>query len=228
MVFYVMGGGYASAGMLIFGPISGLVLGPWAGFVAGVIGGLIGMFISPGSYPLGLLDVFLSGAALPIFYGLAHPRYRKYYIPLVVLLIVWIAINPYFWPGAAGGFEPADPTYLLSFLWGPVGLIVYLLFQKRALRMTENSKIPTQFIGYLLYLFGPLTAWLIPWENVYKIMLKFPLQVARLENIFSWIQYIPAMLVGAAIVSLLLINALRRSKLMAVPGSLLDKSDETN
>jgi hypothetical protein len=79
MIFYPFGGGFASAGMIIFGPMSGLVLGPWAGAVAGLVGGLIGMFISPGSYPLGLIDVFLSGVFLPIFWGLAKPYYRILY-----------------------------------------------------------------------------------------------------------------------------------------------------
>jgi hypothetical protein len=72
MIFYPFGGGFASAGMIIFGPMAGLILGPWAGAIAGVIGGLIGMFISPGSYPLGFIDVLLSGAFLPIFWGLAR------------------------------------------------------------------------------------------------------------------------------------------------------------
>jgi len=155
MVFYVMGGGYASAGMLIFGPISGLVLVP------GLASWLACRRLDWNVYFSGILPARSAGCysfwscAAPL-YGLAHPRYRKFYIPLVIILIAWIAINPYFWPGAAGGFEPADPTYLLSFLWGPVGLIrLNLLFQKRALKMTENSKIPTQFVGYVTVFVWP-------------------------------------------------------------------------
>jgi hypothetical protein len=45
MLFYLSGGGYVSAGMIIFAPLAGIVLGPWAGFVAALIGGLIGMFL---------------------------------------------------------------------------------------------------------------------------------------------------------------------------------------
>ena len=77
MLFYPTGGGFASAGMVIFGPLSGLILGPFAGLIAGLIAGIIGMFISPGSYPLGFVDAFFSGGLLPLMWGLVHPRYRK-------------------------------------------------------------------------------------------------------------------------------------------------------
>ena len=226
MIFYIFGGGFASAGMIVFGPLAGLVLGPWAGLVAGVIGGLIGMFISPGSYPLGLVDVFLSGGFLPLFWGLAHPRFRKIYVPLAVVLIVWMGIMPYNWPGPAGGFEQADPIYLLSFAWAPVGLIVYLIFQQLALKWIESPVTGRQLVGYLLYMFPPLTSWMIIWQNPYKIMLKFPLEVGRWESINTWWAYLPAMLAASSIVSWLVVRALKRSGLDVVSGSLLETYTE--
>lgn len=222
MVFYVFGGGYASAGMIVFGPLAGLVLGPWAGLVTGIIGGLIGMFIAPGSYPLGLVDVFLSGAFLPFFWGLAHPRYRKIFVPLTVVMIIWMSIMPYNWPGPAGGFEKADAAYLLAFAWAHVGLIVYLIFQKRALAWIESSGTGRQLMGYLFYMFPPLTSWMMIWQNPYKIMLKFPLEIARWECIATWWAYLPAMLVASSVVSWLVVRALKRSGLDVVPGSIMD------
>ena len=65
-IFYPFGGGFMSAGMGVFGPIGGMLLGPWAGAIAGFIGGFIGMMISPGAYPLGFVDVFLSGVFFPV------------------------------------------------------------------------------------------------------------------------------------------------------------------
>jgi hypothetical protein len=131
MIFYPFGGGFASAGMIIFGPMSGLVLGPWAGAVAGLIGGLIGMFISPGSYPLGLIDVVLSGVLLPVFWGLAKPYYRKFYIPFTLLWIVYYFLTPFYFPGQAADFGAVrQPMYTLSFIWGPLGLIFVILMQR--------------------------------------------------------------------------------------------------
>jgi hypothetical protein len=118
MIFYPFGGGFASAGMVVFGPLSGVILGPWAGAIAGIIGGLIGMFISPASYPLGIVDVFLSGAFLPLAWGLSHPRYRKIFIPVFIIAFLLHLVIPYIWPGPAGGFDAINiGSYLLSFIW---------------------------------------------------------------------------------------------------------------
>jgi hypothetical protein len=225
MIFYPFGGGFASAGMVIFGPMAGLVLGPWAGAVAGFIGGLIGMFISPGSYPLGLIDVFLSGTFLPLFWGLAKPYYRKFYIPWVILWLLYYTFIPFYYPGAAGDFGAVrQPMYILSFIWGPLGLIFVLLFQKTLLGWMQAEGFFKRLVGYILYMAGPCSAWLLPWIGVYFLALHYPPETAELNNWVAWYFYIIPISVTTGLVAMLLLRALEKSGLRRVPGSVLDVS----
>ena len=227
MIFYPFGGGYASAGMVIFGPMAGLILGPWAGAVAGLIGGLIGMFISPGSYPLGLIDVFLSGVFLPIFWGLAKPHYRKIYIPWVILWIVYYFLTPFYIPGQAAEFGAVrQPMYTLSFIWGPLGWSFLILMQKRLARWMKDVKAGKRLIGYILYMVGPCSAWLLPWIGVYFWALKYPPETAELNNWVAWYFYILPISVATGVVAMLLIRALEKSGLRRVPGSILDPNTD--
>lgn len=229
MIFYPFGGGFASAGMVVFGPMAGLVLGPWAGAVAGLVGGLIGMFISPGSYPLGLIDVILSGVLLPLFWGLAKPHYHKVYIPFTIFWIVYYFLVPYYIPGEAGGFGAVQqPNYFLSFIWGVLGLLFVIFMQKRLLTWMKDpaSKAFKRLAGYILYMVGPTSAWLLPWIGVYFWALNYPPQTAELNNWVAWYFYILPISVVTGIVGMLLIRALDKSGLRRVPGSLLDTNTD--
>jgi hypothetical protein len=227
MIFYPFGGGFASAGMIIFGPLAGLVLGPWAGGVAGIIGGLIGMFISPGSYPLGLIDVMLSGALLPVFWGLAKPYFHKIYIPWTVLWILYYFFVPFYVPGQAAGFGAVrQPMYTLSFIWGPLGLIFVILMQKTLLKWMKDPGAGKRLAGYILYMAGPTSAWLLPWIGVYFWALNYPPQTAELNNWVAWYFYIIPISVATGVVAMLLIRALEKSGLQRVPGSILDTATD--
>jgi hypothetical protein len=213
--------------MIIFGPMAGLVLGPWAGTIAGFIGGLIGMFISPGSYPLALGDVMLSGALLPLFWGLAKPYYRKYYIPFTILWIVYYFLTPFYIPGQAAGFDAVrQPMYTLSFIWGPLGLIWLFFMQKTLLKWMKDPGTGKRLLGYILYMVGPCSAWLLPWIGVYFWALHYPPQTAELNNWVAWYFYIVPISVVTGIVAMLLLRALEKSDLRRVPGSILDSNTD--
>jgi hypothetical protein len=67
---YAGGGGFWPLATPLAG-IAPLILGPVGGIVAAVVGGIIGMFIAPPAYPLGIIDA-VSVVVLPaIFVGLA-------------------------------------------------------------------------------------------------------------------------------------------------------------
>jgi len=224
MIFYPFGGGFASAGMVVFGPLSGVILGPWAGAIAGIIGGLIGMFISPASYPLGIVDVFLSGALLPLAWGLAHPRYRKIFIPVYIIAMVIHFVIPYIWPGAAGGFETVSPvSYFLSFIWMPIGFVVYLVAQERFLKAMNTPSIQKRLLFTILYMFAPLCLWISPWLWAYFVFLHYPGELASLNNAVSWYFYILPIMVASGVVAALLVRALEQSGLPRVKGSILDQ-----
>jgi hypothetical protein len=227
MIFYPFGGGYASAGMVVFGPLSGMILGPWAGAIAGVIGGLIGMFISPASYPLGLIDVFLSGMLLPLIWGLAHPRYLKIFAPAMLVYIGICFLFPYYVPGEAGGFAPLkQPDFLLSYIWAPLGLLSAIFLQRRFMKGMTSEGFVTRLSSFILYNFAPVTFWLMPWIGFYFFFLQYPPELATLNFVVAWWFYILPIAVASGIVAMLMVRALERSGLRHVPGSLLDRKAE--
>jgi len=226
MIFYPFGGGFASAGMVIFGPLSGLVLGPWAGSISGLIGGLIGMFISPASYPLGFVDVILSGMLLPLCWGLAHPRYIKIFVPVGIIFIIITSLWPWVFPGEAGGFAPVQqPTFFFSYIWATLGVLAAIFLQKRFLNGMTSESFLNRIVSFILYQFAPVTLWLMPWIGVYFVFLKYPPDLATLNFWVSWWFYIIPICVASGIVAMLLTRALERSGLRRIQGSLLDRAE---
>jgi len=224
MLFYPTGGGFASAGMVIFGPLCGLILGPFAGGIAGLIAGIIGMFISPGSYPLGFIDAFFSGALLPVMWGLVHPRYRKFGIWFFAANIVVHFLVPYVVPGAAGGFDPMNwGQYAIANSWIFLGYLVYLFGSKPIWKMMESEKMLTGTIGTILWMIAPCTAWMAPWEWIYYLFLHYPMGLALFSAVNSWWAYLAPLSVAAGIVTALLVRAIKQTGLPHVQGSLLDR-----
>jgi hypothetical protein len=231
MLFYLTGGGFVSAGMIIFAPLAGIVLGPWAGFVAGLIGGLIGMFLSPGSYPLGVIDANLSGSFIALTWGLAADRrYWKYFVPWSAFWIAFCLIVPYrtsLWVGGDFG-SAAEPSYTISWLWAYVGLALLIVnvvsggFLWRWVRAPGSDQI-RMFAGVLGLSFIACTTWMVPWIGVYNWLLAFPGDVAISVNYGAWIGYAVPISVASSIVITLAISALRRSGLRRVEHTLVEE-----
>lgn len=231
MLFYLTGGGFVSAGMIIFATLAGIVLGPWAGYVAGLIGGLIGMFLSPGSYPLGIVDANLSGGFISLFWGLAADRrYAKYFIPWSVFWIVFSLIVPYrtaLWVGGEFG-AAAEPDYTLSWMWAYVGLALLVVnlaaggFLWRWVRDPGSSQV-RMFAGVLGVSFIACTSWMVPWIGVYNWLLAFPADVATSVNYGAWVGYAIPISVISAFVSTLAIVAIRRAGLRRVEHTLVEE-----
>jgi hypothetical protein len=226
-LFYPVGGGYTSLGMGIFGPMAGILLGPWAGGVAGLIGGLIGMFIAPGAYMFGFVDVFLSGVFLPLAWGLVLPKFRK--IGLIVFPLVMIAgaIYPYYWPGAAAGVEPETTAgYFLSYAGGWLALLMYLFAFKPIWNLVRSPDSKKSFIGYFLVMYMANWFWMSPWMYVAYGIARFPLQVAIVNTWGqAWMTAIP-MALTSALISFFLIRAMKQGNLRRVPGSYLTLDED--
>jgi len=224
MIFYIFGGGFLSVGMVIFGPIAGMVLGPFAGYVAGVIGGLIGMFISPASYPLGFIDANLSGAFIPLFWGLMNKKYAKLTIPFWIMWMLVAIVWPYHYPGPAGGFaSPNEPTYTISWLWTYLGFALFLALGLKFVPnwIKEGSPRRNMIAGLLLYNFMANTAWMVPWKIIYFGILKYPSDVVVADNLISWWAYTLPMVIASTAVGLVVLEALRKSGLRRPPGGIV-------
>lgn len=223
MLIYVTGGGFMSVGMGIFAPISGMLLGPWAGFVAGTIGGVIGMMISPASYPLQFVDVLLSGSFMPLAWGLMLPKYRKLLLVVYPILTIGLWAVPYYLPGPAGGFSTApEPQYLLSTNYGWVGLFMFLFGAPAIWRMIESENSRKVIIGLALNSFMACVLWAMPWFYLYYWLLRFPVETALLMNNLAWINPTIPVVIACTAIAFFLLRAIRKGNLKIVPNSWLD------
>lgn len=221
-LFYPMGGGFLSAGVGIFGPVAGMVLGPWAGTVAGFIGGVIGMFLSPGAYPLGFVDVTLSGAMLPLMWGLMLPRYRKIVIWLFPLVLIIALIFPYHWPGEAVGLGGVqEPDRIFSWSWAFLGCIMYIVAAPRIWGLMRSDQTLRHVIGFVLNMFMATTLWAIVWITPWEFLVRLPPDAAVVNEWMNWWMTILPMTASSSVIGIFLIRALKRGNLRRIPGSYL-------
>ena len=222
-LFYVTGGGFMSLGMGIFAPIAGIILGPWAGFVSGTIGGVIGMMISPASYPLGFVDVMLSGAFMPLAWGLLQPKYRKLLFIAYPILTLGLWLVPYYVPGAAGGFEAVpEPAYFITTNYAWVGLIIFLFFAPTVWKMYESADKTKHIIGLALNNFMACVLWAPIWFYGYYLLFKFPHELSMTMNSLAWINPTIPVVIAVTAIGYFLVRAIRKGNLKIVPNSWLD------
>lgn len=223
MAFYPEGGGFMSAGMGIFAPISGMLLGPWAGFVAGTIGGVIGMMISPAAYPLGFLDVMLSGSFMPLAWGLFIPKYYKWLLVLMPVNFLLYYFVPYYFPGNSLGLtEPVEPAYFISRNCAVIALLVFFIFGKKFMHMMESPIVRTHVIGMIGIQFLACSLWNWPWVWPYSLLFKLPLEPTYVTTNLTWINPIAPVVGACTAIGYFLLKAMRKGNLRVVPDSWLD------
>ena len=223
---YAGGGGYASLSTIVLFPITGLLLGPWAGFVAGLIGGIIGLFIAPGAFPMGPLDVIFSGAMVPLVIGLLARRWRWVMLGWWVFGILLVIIFPYRIPGQAQGFAPPpEPAYMLSYWWVWVGLIVWIVwaFTPIGSWVYRGQPLLKQIVGFMVAVYAGLCAHYPIYTQPYVYALKWPPELTITQNLASVVLYVISMVL-LGLVAFGLFRALWRTGLRRIPGSLLDES----
>lgn len=224
--FYVTGGGYVSVASGLFMPLAGQVLGPWAGTLAAFVGGLIGMFIAPGGFPLGLLDVILSGAIFGLSAGLMTRKWRWVMLIWWIINLAMIFLFPYRIPGEAGGFgAPEEPAFTLSWTYVLLAFVVWLALGPLTTNLLskwarKGSPVWLQTISLLLIAYIYRSAMQPMWSLPYYYIFEWPADWAIVDN---WVS-IPTYVLdwaGTALLAVVVFGALWRAKLRQVPDSLV-------
>lgn len=224
--FYVTGGGYVSLGSGLFMPLAGQVLGPWAGAVASFVGGLVGMFIAPGAFPLGLVDILLSATIIGFSYGLMAKRWRWLFLAWWIINLILVAVYPFRIPGSAAGFAPPEePQYTLSWWYVFLGFLTWLALGPLTTNLlhkwsSRGSSTVMQTIGLVLIGFVGRTAFQPLWSLPYYHILEWPADWVVFDNSLSLVTYLLNW-VATGVLALVVFRALWQAKLRRVPGSLV-------
>jgi len=216
---YVGGGGYLPLAVA-FSAMAPLIMGP-AGVLAAFVGGLIGMFVSPAAYPLGLLDVILTATLPAVFVTLTvnNDKYWFITIPVFIAMGLWLLVFPYYWPGEAAGFSaPPQPyfTAIAAWYWIPWLIIMGSPFGIKLLPKWSRETGKKQYIGVFLTLLSSMMVWAIPWFLPYWYLFSYPgTLAAAVLTAYSW--WFPALSVIITIITIPIIEGLKRSGLPRIP-----------
>lgn len=223
---YAGGGGFWPLATPLAG-IAPLLLGPVGGIAAAVVGGIIGMFIAPPAYPLGIVDVTLVVILPSIFVGLAlnMKKYKWIFLGWQLLMTISFFVALFYYPGVVGGWPPIPTNmYVLSTLYyWLIPLIVLLspIGTKYIYEWSRGSNARKRTIGVFLGSWMAMNAWYVsPAYWAYWILFAFPSPLLYLMawGIYTW--YMPLFAVIITLITVPIVEALRKSG-MAKPPSVL-------
>jgi len=220
---YAGGGGYWPLATPI-AAVAPLLIGLPGGIVASFVGGLIGMFISPPAYPLGVLDAFnvACNPALLVGLALCMKKYWKYFVPLEVLAAAGMFLVLFIYPGSRvftwGSL--VTPFAATSVLYWLIPLIVLASpigtkFVYDRARGTDVKKRPIAvFVGSWMAM-NAWYVWPAYWE--YWVIYSFPAPLLTAMNwaVYSW--YMPIFAVIITIIAVPLAEALKKSGMAKPP-----------
>ena len=213
---YVGGGGFLPL-CVVFEAIAPLILGP-AGIIAAFIGGIIGMFIMPAAFPLGLLDVFFTGIlpSITVSLTIRDDKFRYITVPLFAVIGIFFTIFPYYWPGAAAGLEtnPPEPLYTLlaAWYWVPWLVIEASPLGTKIVPKWSLESSKKRYWGIFIAVLSGMMIWWMPWAIVYWYLLHYPIALAIATFIaYSW--WVPVLSIITTIIAVPIVEGLRRSGL---------------
>ena len=219
---YVGGGGFVPLSV-VFAAIGPLILGPVAGVISAIIGGFIGMFISPATFPLGPLDVLLTGI-LPAFYPalVMATDDNKYW---ALAIIVWIGtgifatVFPYIYPGIAGTTWDPLVSILGLYYWLPWFIIILTPLRQMIPEWARNPARNKRYAGVFLISLIGLMAWYLPWSLPYWLILNYTVGFGITVHIaYTW--WVPTMAIITTLISVPVIEAMMRSGLPRIPKAI--------
>lgn len=225
LIPYVTGGGFLPLSISL-AAIAPLLLGFGAGILSALIGGLIGAFINPATYPFGLVDAFFVAMAPAIFCGFSFKgserTYKVVYIIILLLSGILAEVVPYYFPGSGGGFSlPPQPLYalLVAFFFVPWIILFFIPPVTTSIKRWINSERTIErFLGVLLGMLMGLIPWSLWMIAPAALVLNFAPELAIATWIFAaWSRAILS--VVAAVIAVPLLAALERSGMPAPPGA---------
>ncbi|MCF2137604.1 MAG: hypothetical protein K9W43_10280 [Candidatus Thorarchaeota archaeon] len=220
---YVGGGGFLPL-CVVFEAIGPLVLGPIGGILAAIIGGVIGMFISPATYPLGPVDVLLTGILPAVYVALfINSDDNKYWVLSLLAMIVtsvYGIVWPYIWPGVTG--ETWNITVLLAgaIFWLPWLIIEFTPLGKSMIPKWSRDERPKfQYLGVFLAVLMGLEMWFLPWALVYWYLFSYSVALGIATFIaYSW--WVPTLAIITTIIAIAIVEAMKRSGLPRIPRAI--------
>lgn len=224
---YPEGGGFDPLAAHLV-PLMVALLGPLAGLVTVFVGGVVGMFLCPPAYVMGILTVIDNnvGGALSTM-GITQAKwniYRKLWVIWGISQIIITMIVPYVWPGPPTYTPVIQPDYFISFL--PWFVFFPLFFTRLGTelvpRWLRSLDLKELALGVWLLLAFQSSVWYFTWWWIYNTVYAFPITMNILQNYFyySWVWYGKNTLVTPIYVAV--IRALRKAGVARVPYSLLE------
>jgi len=226
LVPYAGGGGYWPLATPL-ASVAPLILGPVGGVISAFVGGIIGMFIAPPAYPLGIIDAFFVTCMPAIVVGLAFntKKYWKVFLGLEILVTAVFYVVLFYYPGVSGGWPPVPvEMYIIASLWYwlvPLAVLASPLGTKYIYNWSRSTDVKQRFIGIFLAGWMAMNAWyLTPSFWLYWILFEFPsaLLYVMIWGIYTW--YMPVFALIITFITAPITEALRRSG-MAKPPDVL-------
>ncbi|MBE3589885.1 MAG: hypothetical protein IMW98_03545 [Firmicutes bacterium] len=221
---YVGGGGYVPL-LVPFAAIAPLLLGPSGGIAAAVVGGVIGMFLAPAGFPMGLLDVLLTGV-LPAVYtaSIAHLNKNRLLSYLLgVVSAAFAVLFPFYIPGASAGFQaPPEPLYqaLSAIYWLPSLVVIFSPIGTRLIpSLVASEARPRKYAGIFIILLSALWLWFNPWAKPYWYIQHY-VPAAGVATLIGYSWWVPALSAVVTAISVPVLEALSRSGLPKVRDGL--------
>jgi hypothetical protein len=221
---YVGGGGYIPLTVLL-ACIAPMLLGPTGGISAAVIGGFIGMFIAPGGFPLGLMDVVLNSVlpATVVMLFINNDRLWVWNLLGIVVVALMNLFFPYYVPGAAAGFEtPPQPLFWLlsAYYWLPPLIVAVTPVGRRLVPAWLRGEVRSRkYAALIISLVAGLLAWWVPWSHIYWYVFKFPAALGVATFIgYTW--WVPAVALITAVIAMALLEALSRTGMRKIQRAL--------
>jgi hypothetical protein len=222
---YVGGGGYVPL-QTMFSAIAPVLLGGLGGVVAATVGGVIGMFIAPAAFPLQLVDVILTGTLPSLAVWLMMDANKRWLWALIWSVVIGIfgTLFPFYVPGAAAGFvaPPNTVVYflLVAYYWViPLAILISPLGRKLVPEWIRGQDRKFKYIGLVIMYICGLFTWFLPWSLPYWYVYQYT-PAAGVATLIGYMWWVPLFSLAITVITVPLVEALRRSGLPKVQGSI--------